>query len=156
MFAAGSLRGARRELAVERQPELLVGREREALRHHADDGRRLAVDPDALADDVCGAAEVALPDAVADERDLLGARLVVGRGEVAAHHRRDAEDRAGNFGHVGAGVALRRAVDRDVDGRAVQVGRQQLERLLLRQQLLEVHREDLAVDAEERWRWTDR
>ena len=74
---------------------------------------------------------------------------VVGGGEVAAEHRRHAQDAEEVLGDVGAGVALRLAVDRDVDGRAVEVGRQHLEGLLLRQHLVEVHRRDLAVDAEE-------
>ena len=65
---------ARRELAEERNPELLVGREREALRHHADDGGGLAVQAEALADDVRRAAEVALPQRVADDRHLGGVR----------------------------------------------------------------------------------
>jgi len=47
-------------------------------------------------------------------------------------------------------AALRRAVHRDVHRRAVEVGRQMLERLLDGSELLEVHGGDLAVHAEER------
>ena len=96
------------------------------------------------------AAEIALPDAVADDGDLASARRVVGGGEIAPHHRRDAEDPEEVLGHVRAGVPLGMAVDRDVDRRAVQIRGERVERLLLRQQVLEVHRRDLTVHAEER------
>ena len=139
--------GRGRELAVERDPQLLVHREGESRRHDADDGRRLAVDADAFADDVAAGPEIALPELVADERHLLGARLVVGGGKIAPDHRGDSEDAEEIGGDVGAGIALRIPVDGDVDGGAIDVGRQQVEGLLLLAQFLVVEGEDLAAEA---------
>jgi hypothetical protein len=95
--------------------------------------------PDVLADHRRSGAEIALPDAVGDERHFLRARLVVFGREVAADHRRNAEAGQELFRHVGAGVALRFAVRRYVHRRAVQIGGEPFKRLLLRQQLGEVH-----------------
>jgi hypothetical protein len=75
---------------------------------------------------------------------------VVGSREVAAERRADAEDPQEVLGHVGARVAARGAVHRHVDRRAVEIGGHPLERLLLVPELLEVHREDAPVHAEER------
>jgi hypothetical protein len=149
-MARGSLRAPHRELAVERDPQLLVDGERKPFRHHADDGGGLAVEADGLAHDVGRASEVALPDAVADERDLSGSLGVVGGGQVAPHHGHDPERAQEVLGHVGAGVALRLPVDGQVDGGAGDVGGEQLERFLLRPQLLEVHRGHAPVEPEER------
>src|SRR5205823_11664543 len=139
----------RRKLTVERNPNFFVRRECEAFWHDADNGRRLAVDAYTFADDVGGPTEVALPRAIADNRDLPGARRVVAGREVAAHHRDNAEASEEVLGDVRPGVSLRVAVHRDVDSRAVQIGGQGVEGLLLREQLLEVHRRDLAVHAKE-------
>ena len=104
-----------------------------------------------------GAAEVALPDAVADDaRPSRRPGVLSAAREVAAHRRRHAEHAQEVLGDVGAGVAPGLAVDGDVDGRPVQVGRHQLERLLRGQELLEVHRGDLAVDAEDGAGWSGR
>ncbi len=133
--------------AVEGDPDLLVDGEGEARRHDADDGGGFAVDADALADDIGRTAEIALPELVADERDLGGAGLVIGGGEVAPDDGADAADAEEIGGDVRTGVALRIAVDRDVDGGAVDVSRQQIERLLLLAHGLVVEREDLAAKA---------
>jgi hypothetical protein len=118
----GVVAGPRRKLAEERQPQLFVDRKGKALGHDADDRRGLAVDANVLADDVLGSPEVALPDAVANQRHFLGAGLVILGGEVAAHDRSDAEARQELLGRIGAGVPLWLAIDGDVDRRAVQVG----------------------------------
>ena len=87
---------------------------------------------------------------MADEGDLFRARTVVGGREVAAQDGADPEGAQELIGDVGSRVAARRTVDGDVHGRPVQVGGQELEGLLGRTELLEVHVGDLAVPAEER------
>src|SRR4029077_2087456 len=61
--------------------------------HAADNRVRLAVERDAPADDGAIAAEAALPQAVAQDRDMLVADLVFLLGEGAAGQRRHAQDR---------------------------------------------------------------
>ena len=137
-----------RVLGVERNPKLLVDREGEATRHHTHDGGRRTVDVYGLADDVRRGSEVALPDTVSDDRNLLGTRNIVLGGEVAAEHRLDAEGAQEVLGDVGAGVAPWHTVDRDVHRATTNVGGQQLEGLLSGPELLEVHGGYLAVDPE--------
>jgi hypothetical protein len=117
----------RREFTEERQPQLLVLGKRESLFHDADDRRRLPVDADTPSDDVLRAAEVALPDAVPDDRHFFGAHRVVLCREIASENRLHPERRQEVFGDIGSRVALRLAVDRHVDRRTVQVGGQPLE-----------------------------
>ena len=63
----------------------------EARRQDADDGEVLAVEEEAAADDVGIAAELALPEAGADQDHRRRARPVLVGGEVAPEHRLDAE-----------------------------------------------------------------
>src|SRR5207302_9104886 len=55
--------------------------------HHADDSRSLAINPNALSDNVGFAVEILLPNFVAQNGDFLCARLVVVGGGVTAHDR---------------------------------------------------------------------
>src|SRR5207247_5944701 len=82
----------------------------EAFRHDADHGERLAVDADVPADRVRVAAELRLPQRVAEDDLLALTDLAVLLGERAADRRRHAEqpeERRGD--HVDAD-ARRRAV----------------------------------------------
>ena len=74
-----------REGGIDREPELLVGREGEFRRHDADDGGRRSVDADGAAYDARISAEVGLPQRIAQEHGLVHARAVVLGQEVAAH-----------------------------------------------------------------------
>ena len=76
-----------RKFIVERHPQLFVVRERESLRHDADDGRAPPIDADSLSHDGRIAAEVALPDLMSQHSDLFGAWLVIFRAEITAHGR---------------------------------------------------------------------
>ena len=65
----------------------------EGLRHHADDGERVAVDEERAAHGIRVAAEDALPGAVAEDGDRRGARRApLMRQECPAALRGDAED----------------------------------------------------------------
>jgi hypothetical protein len=108
---------------VKRHPEFLGLRKFEALRHHADDGRRFPVNPDRLADDARIAAEIALPDVVAEDRRLFRARFIVVRREIAADDRRHPDDAEEILGDVTAGITLGIILVGDVDRRAIQVTR---------------------------------
>src|SRR5436190_1736854 len=103
-----------RKLIVERYPEFFRDREFKILRHHADDGGRLAVYPDRLADDVWITAEIAFPNFVAEDRRLLRARLVIVRREITTDDRRDVDDSEKIFGYVAAGITLRIVLIADV------------------------------------------
>ena len=63
----------------------------EAARHDADDGERLAIEEDGLADGIGIGGEVVLPEIVGDDRDVLAVAGVVGGNEVAADLGSDAK-----------------------------------------------------------------
>ena len=75
-----------------RHPQLGVGRELDAGRHHADHRGRLAVDADRQAEHAAIAAVARLPQRVAEDHHALGARLVVAAPEAAAEEHRLAQD----------------------------------------------------------------
>ena len=64
----------------------------EARSRHADDGGRGTVHHQRLPDDVWIAPEAPLPHAIAEYRNRRRARLVVRRGQAAAHGERHSED----------------------------------------------------------------
>ena len=78
-----------------RRPERhLIQREQTgAARHHADDGVRAPVEDDRLAEDVGPRTEPALPEAVAQQDDVGAARPILVRGEPAAEHGLQPEQR---------------------------------------------------------------
>ena len=61
----------------ERDPQPLVLRELEPLRHHADDGMGLAVDQYAAAENIAIRLIARVPQLVAEEYDTRGIRLIV-------------------------------------------------------------------------------
>ena len=82
----------------------------EAARHHADDGERLTVEENRLADGIGIGGEVMLPEVVGDDRNVLPFAGVVGGYEVSANFGSDAEhtEIVGARGHsldVNGGVA---------------------------------------------------
>ena len=91
-----------------RHPQLGVGRELDAGRHHADDRRRLAVDADGQAEHAAIAAVARLPEGVAEDHDALGARRVVAAPEAAAEQHRLAQQVEG----LGGGPDARRVLGR--------------------------------------------
>ena len=91
-----------------RHPELGVGRELDAGRHHADDRPRLAVDADGQAEHAAIAAVARLPEGVAEDHDALGARLVVAAPEAAAEEHRLAQQVEAVGGDPDARRVLRR------------------------------------------------
>ena len=91
-----------------RYPELGVGRELDAGRHHADDRPRLAVDADGQAEHAAIAAVARLPEGVAEDHDALGARLVVAAPEAAAEEHRLAQQVEAVGGDPDARRVLRR------------------------------------------------
>ncbi len=120
----------RRKLIVKRRPKFLRHRKSKIRRHHADDGRRLAIHPNVLSDNVGISIEVAFPDFVTKNRDLLRAWFVVFRVEIAAKNRRDAKNLKEILSDVAAGVTLRIIFVADVDCRSVEVTGHHRERLL--------------------------
>src|SRR5205085_11975871 len=75
-------------------PELRLGvRELKAGGHHADDRVALAVEHDTAPDDLFVAGELALPEAVAEHRDLIVAGPVFGLEEGPPAQGRRAERR---------------------------------------------------------------
>jgi hypothetical protein len=133
---------------VERDPDVFAVGEREALRHHADDRRRRAVEAHHPADDVARAAEVALPEAVRDDDDAIGAGAVVRGAEVAAERRPDAQDAEEVRRRPGALVAPRLAVHGHVDRLAAAIRRHHREGALRLGKLDEVHRRHPPVGVE--------
>ncbi len=71
----------------ERDPELLLERKAERLRHHADDRPVDAAGPHGPADHVRSAAVLLLPQVVAEQHDRRGGRTIVTLAETAADHR---------------------------------------------------------------------
>jgi hypothetical protein len=129
---------ARGEGGVDGDPELLVVREVEIRRHDADDGSGGAVDADGLADDARIAAEVGLPERVTEDDGLVHAGLVLLGEEITPEHGGDAEGAEEVPRDVAAGVAAGLPAIGDVDGGAVQIARDRLERL-------EIHLADVLV-----------
>ena len=76
---------AARHAAIAVHPDFGVADQRrvETRRHHADDGEDDAVEDERLADGVAGAAEEALPQAVAEHGDRLRARAIVVRASTS-------------------------------------------------------------------------
>ncbi len=114
VFAAAHGLGDERE----RSPDIGsagVGRARladrgKAARHHADDGERLTVEENRLADGIGIGGEVMLPEVVGDDRNALPFAGVVGGYEVSANFGSDTEhtEIVGARGHsldVYSGVA---------------------------------------------------
>ena len=62
---------------AQRNPILMVDREREALRHHADDGMHRVVEPHAPAEDLGIRREARAPRVVADDDNGLGVGALV-------------------------------------------------------------------------------
>ena len=112
----GIIARAQRIFVVVRHPQLLRDRELEVRRHHSNHGRGFAINPNGLTNDLPVGPEVALPDFVAENRDLFRARLVVSCGEIAAHDRSRADDAEEIFRDVTASVTLRIIPVADVDG----------------------------------------
>ena len=77
----------------EGKPDVTPIREIESGLHHTDDRVRAAVDRYALADDRAIAREAPLPQALAQQGDVLTALSIFVGGEVAADHRVNAERR---------------------------------------------------------------
>ena len=82
----------RRELIIKGRPEFLRKWKFKIWRHHADDRRGFAINPNALANDVRIGAEIPSPNLVTKNSDLFRARLVVRGCKIAAYHRRHAND----------------------------------------------------------------
>ena len=83
-----------RGIAAPRNPQIRAD-EHQPARHHADDRRRLAANPDCPLQDVRIAAEAALPEAVTDDRHPRASRPELLTREAPAERRRHAEDRQG-------------------------------------------------------------
>ena len=84
----------------------VVVRQAERRRHHADDRARAAVDLNRSADDVGGAAEAPLPQAVTDHDHIARAARGIRRRERAAEHRRRcASPRTGSASPIRRGSA---------------------------------------------------
>ena len=78
---------------AERRADIDASRELESFRCDADDGVRLSVEDEPLADGVEPAAETALPQAMADDCDGRGASPIVVAAERAPVRNRHAEQR---------------------------------------------------------------
>ena len=85
---------------LEGNPEIGLGIGDEGFSEHADDGVGLVAERDGGADDVGIAAELALPEAVADHDDVAAVRGVFLRREGAAEHDGRAEEAEVGFGDV--------------------------------------------------------
>ena len=92
----------------ERQPDIGVERELEAVGHDADDRRRHVVDAHGAADHRRVAAVAIHKDAVTDQRHRRCAGAIVFRRETAAEHRLLAHDPECGRVDISAAVALRR------------------------------------------------
>ena len=96
--------------------ELAAGAEgRKAARKNAEHGERLFVEQNIFADDRGIGAETALPQPIANDRDLIVANLIFFGDEVAAENRLDAKqteeicgsvDAENLFGFIGAGEVV--------------------------------------------------
>jgi hypothetical protein len=85
--------GEQRHLLRPRQPDLHVPEgEAEHVRHHADDGVGLSLQPDRLADDAWIPAETPPPEAGAQHHHVGSPLLILGRSEPAPEQRLDPPD----------------------------------------------------------------
>ena len=107
---------------LERHPDVANLRETPALGHHADDRHLLAVDRNRLADDGAIAAEMILPDVVADQRDRRGVELVFFRAKLPAEDRLHAQEGKGIGGDLPAEVTLRLVAAGNDEGRLLDRG----------------------------------
>src|SRR4051794_26978330 len=82
----------------------------ESRGHYADDGAEFLIDAQRAANYAGVAAELALPELVAEERDRLGARHGVGCGGRTSDERRHAHYVEGVHGAMIASQALRLAL----------------------------------------------
>src|SRR5437667_11497713 len=94
-------------LIVIRSPKFVGNRKFKVRRHNTNNGGGLAINPNALSDDVSVAVEIALPDLVTQNRYLWCAGRVVASSEIATHDWRHAEHLEEVLGHIGAGITLR-------------------------------------------------
>ena len=78
-------------IGLQRHPDLVVVRKREAFRHHADDRVRRPVHANVPSNDVLVAGVPFAPGGVRDDRDLLTARRVFARAKVASEDRLNAD-----------------------------------------------------------------
>ena len=99
-----------RDQRHERDPQPLIVRKREPLRHDPHHRVGLAVHKDGLPDDVLASAIPMHPDVVAQQDDVRRAFAVVHRGEVAATNRVRTEHRKQIPRHTGTEVPLRFAM----------------------------------------------
>src|SRR5205814_1634125 len=134
-----------RKLIVKGNPKLFGKWKLKIWWHHTDDRRGLAINPNALSDNVGVAIEIPLPNLVTYNGDFFCAGLVVVSGEVAAHDRRNAYNLKKILGDIGASVTLRIIFVGHVDCRSAQITGHLGERLLRRVQILVVlSRRDVA------------
>ena len=111
------------------EPDIGFGIGEEFFSEDADNGVRLIAKSERLAYGAGIAAELALPQSVAQHHDLAAVRCVLLRSEGAAQNDRSAEDAKVALGHMSA-MDLLRPVSGDVEARAgpivsgyVQIGR---------------------------------
>src|SRR5579859_1126037 len=112
-------------------PQIRRNWELHAFAHHADDRERPSVDADTLAKDSRVGAEVALPQAVAQDDNLIAASLIFAGGKCPAQGGFDTEGGKKVSGDCGSVNALRFSGARQIHI-AGSVGRDVLERMTLR------------------------
>src|SRR5215472_16583986 len=110
-----------RKLIIQRRPQFLRNRELKIGWHHPDDGRSFAVNSNALADYVWVCVEIASPDFVAEDSDLLCAGFIVLGREIATKHRRDPDNLEKIFGYVTASITLRIVFVSNIDCGSVEI-----------------------------------
>src|ERR1700716_1522775 len=91
-------------LHLERHPDVADLREPPALRHHPDHRDLLAVDRNNFADYSAIAAEMFLPDLVANQRHRRRVQLIFFRAKLPAEDRLDAEERKRVGGNLPAEI----------------------------------------------------
>src|SRR5437879_12528231 len=89
---------------IKRCPEFLRLWKLKIWRHDTDNGGGLAVNSNALPDDVRIGIKIASPDFVAEDRDIFRARFVVIDGEIALRGRRSTNEFGEIFDYVCEGV----------------------------------------------------
>ena len=104
-------------LELKRHPDVADFREPPAFRHDADRRDLFAVDRNDFADDAAIAAEMFLPDLVADQRDRRRVQLVFLGTKQAAEDRLHAEEGKRIGGDLPAKVTLRFVAARNDEGR---------------------------------------
>src|SRR5438552_677644 len=91
---------------LEWRGELGAPGERETGRHHPGERKGSVAEVDALSDDIATTAELALPQVVADQRDVWPTRHRLCTRECAANHWRNAQHVEQRRGHACAGNRL--------------------------------------------------